>query len=160
MQRFNNVIYYICRTAAERQGMRNENRKNFNYRRDRRPGAIDIGILIKHEISSPSLDNAHRLQQQFNVITSAMKSDVEHVVYVGLANAEKRLFDLEDVDMATEHMILALGMPYTFMRNPVYLDVFQCDFHAAMSTGRLLSITRGQAFKFLIINDHKPYFRL
>lgn len=104
-------------------------------------------------ISSPCLDNARRLQQQLNVIMAAMKNKIEHIVYVGLAEAEKRLYGLEDVDMATEHMILAVGIPYTFMRNPVYLDELQYDMKVAAKTGRLLSSTKDSVFNYSLKRD-------
>lgn len=104
-------------------------------------------------ISSPSLDNARRLQQLFNVIMSAKKNKVEHIVFVGLADAEKRLFGLEDVDMAIEHMILALGISYTFMRNPVYLNELLFDLQTAMKTGKLMSATKGKGFNYVVKND-------
>lgn len=104
-------------------------------------------------ISSPCLDNAQRLQQLFNVIMSAKKNNVEHIVYVGLADAEKRLFGLEDVDMAIEHMILALGIPFTFMRNPVYLNELSYDLQVALKTGKLISATQGKGFSYVIKHD-------
>lgn len=104
-------------------------------------------------ISSPSLDNAHRLQQLINVIMSAKDNKVEHIIFVGLADAEKRLFGLEDVDMAMEHMILALGIPYTFMRNPVYLNELRYDLHTAMKTGKLISATKGKEINYVIKSD-------
>ena len=104
-------------------------------------------------IPSPVLDNVQRLQQQFNVVMAAKKNNVGHIIYVGLADAEKRLFALEDVDIATEHMILAMGMSYTFMRNPVYLDVLQYDLQVAMKTGRLLSATKNKPFDYVVKRD-------
>lgn len=104
-------------------------------------------------ISSQSLDNMHRLQQLFHVIMAAKKNNVEHIVFVGLADADKRLFGLEDVDMAMEHMILASGITYTFMRNPVYLDVLLYDMQLAIKTGKLLSATNDCAFNYVVKRD-------
>lgn len=108
-----------------------------------------MGIEKLLVISSQSLDNTHRLQQLVNVIMSAKKNQVEHIVFVSLADAEKRSFGLEDVDMAMEHMILAVGIPYTFMRNPVYLDVLCYDLQIAMKTGKLMSATQGKEFNYV-----------
>lgn len=104
-------------------------------------------------VSSPALNNAQRLEHQFNVVMAAKKNNVEHIVNVGLANPEKRTFALEDVDMATEHMIQAIGIPYTFMRNPVYLNELKHDFQLAIKAGRLLSATQDKAFNYVLKSD-------
>lgn len=118
--------------------------------------SLDIafkGIEKLLVISSPSLDNSVRLQQLLNVIFTAKKNSVEHIVFVGLANSEKRLFGLEDVDMAIEHVIMALGITYTIMRNPVYLDEALYDFRIALKTGKLFSATNGKEFNFVLKSD-------
>lgn len=104
-------------------------------------------------VSSPALNNAQRLEHQFNAVMAAEKNNVQHIVYVGVANPEKRSFALEDVDMATEHMIQAIGVPYTVMRNPVYLDTLKYDFQLALKTGRLLSATQDKAFNYVLKSD-------
>lgn len=104
-------------------------------------------------ISSPALDNALRLKQQFNVVMSAKKNNIKHIVLVSLANPEKRLFGLEDVDMAIEHMIFALDMPYTIMRNPVYLNEILYDLKFAVESGMLISSTKGKEFNYVLKSD-------
>lgn len=104
-------------------------------------------------ISSPNLDNAERLRQQYNVVIAAYESKVQHIHLVSLADAEKRVFGLEDVDMATEHMILALNMPYTFLQNGVYLDEIRYSVKSALKTGHLLSTTQNRKFNYVLRND-------
>lgn len=104
-------------------------------------------------ISSPSLNNTVRIQQLFNVVMAAKSSQVGHIFFVGLADAEKRLFGLEDVDIAIEHMIRALNIPFTFLRNAVYLDEIAFDVNSAIKNGELTSSTKGNAFNYVLRSD-------
>lgn len=104
-------------------------------------------------ISSPELDNAKRLDQNHKVVMAAKAAQVGHVVHVSLANPELRAFGLEDVEVSTEHAILAVGLPVTIMRNSTYLDEFAPDLKAALKHGELLSSTNGVAFNYVLRND-------
>lgn len=107
-------------------------------------------ILI---ISSPELDNVKRLQQQLNVVRAAKESKIKHIHLVSLADAENRVFDLEDVDMATEHMIRATNIPYTFLQNGVYFDEIRYDINSAIKNKKLISATKNQKFNYVLRND-------
>ncbi|MFP7312140.1 SDR family oxidoreductase [Bacillus safensis] len=104
-------------------------------------------------VSSPDLDNVNRLKQHYNVVMAAKKAEVKHIVLVSLSDAETRVFGLEDVDMATEHMIRAVDIPFTFMRNSVYLDEVMSDLKYAVQTGTLTSVTKGKGFNFVLRSD-------
>lgn len=104
-------------------------------------------------VSSPSLDNIERLNQQYNVVMAAKVAEVKHIVLVSIADADKRLFGLEDVDRATEHMIRAVNIPFTFMRNGVYLDEIMFDLKNAIENEELVSSTKGNGFNFVLRSD-------
>ncbi|QDI90683.1 SDR family oxidoreductase [Salicibibacter halophilus] len=104
-------------------------------------------------VSSPSLDNVERLKQQYNVVMAAKLANVKHTFLVSLADADKRLFGLEDVDMATEHMIRAVDLPFTFMRNGVYLDEIKFDLKNAIGKEELVSSTISNGFNFVLRSD-------
>ncbi len=75
-------------------------------------------------ISSSSIDDTLRIVQHANVVKAARDSKVQHIAYTGYAFAEKSTFPLANVHLATEYAILASGIPYTFLRNAFYLEVF------------------------------------
>lgn len=112
-----------------------------------------LGVEKLLIISSPSLDNATRIQQFYNVVMAAKSSQVGHIFYVGLAHPEEKVFGLEDVELATEHIIRALDIPFTFLRNGVYLDEISPDVNAAVKSNELISSTMGKLFNYVLRND-------
>ncbi|MEC1304894.1 SDR family oxidoreductase [Lysinibacillus capsici] len=112
-----------------------------------------VGVDKLLIVSSPVLDNVKRLKQQYNVVMAAKSAEVKHIVLVSLADADTRVFGLEDVDMATEHMIRAVDIPFTFMRNSVYLDEVMFDLKSAVQKGKLISSTKGKEFNFVLRSD-------
>ncbi|MFE6077031.1 NmrA family NAD(P)-binding protein [Paenibacillus sp. NPDC057886] len=104
-------------------------------------------------ISSAELDNTTRLKQNYNVVMAAKSAKVGHIFYVGLANPEIRAYGLEDVELAIEHAIRAVNLPFTFLRNSTYLDEVARDLNAAVKHGELLSSTSGKAFNYVLRRD-------
>ncbi len=99
-------------------------------------------------ISSPSLENVVRLRQLHGAVMAVYDAGVSQLAYVGLADPEEYAFGLEDVELATEHTIRAAGVPYTFLRNSVYLDELAPELHVALASGELLSITGDQTLNW------------
>ncbi|MFC5748093.1 NAD(P)H-binding protein [Actinomadura rugatobispora] len=99
---------------------------------------VDKAVLVP----PPSLDNAVRVHQQHQAVQALHALDISHLVLVSLADPERRPFGLEDVDLATEHIIRATGLPFTFMRNSVYMDELGPELGVAAKTGELVSATR------------------
>lgn len=104
-------------------------------------------------ISSAELDNAKRLDQNHNVVMAAKSAQVEYIVFVGVADPELRIYGLEDVDMATEHAIRAVNIPFTFMRNSTYLDEIASDLKSAAKNSTLISSTNGKKFNWVLRKD-------
>lgn len=92
-------------------------------------------------ISSPSLDNVVRLRQFHGAVMAAYDAGISHIAYVGLSDPEEYAFGLEDVELATEHTIRATGVPFTFLRDSVYLDELAPELRVALASGELLSVT-------------------
>lgn len=111
------------------------------------------GIEKLLAVSAPSLDNVERLKLQYNVVKAAKVAGVKHIFLVSIADADKRIFGLEDVDMATEYMIRAVDIPFTFMRNGVYLDEITSDLKYAIEKSELISSTKGNGFNFILRSD-------
>lgn len=111
------------------------------------------GIEKLLAVSAPALDNVERLKLQYNVVKAAKVAGVKHIFLVSIADADKRIFGLEDVDMATEYMIRAVDIPFTFMRNGVYLDEITSDLKYAIEKRELISSTKGNGFNFILRSD-------
>lgn len=110
---------------------------------------VDKVVLVP----SPSLDNAVRIQQQHQVVRALYALGISHLVYVSLADPERRPFGLEDVDLATEHIIRAVGLPFTFMRNSVYMDELGPELGVAAPTGELVSATGSRPLNWVCLDD-------
>lgn len=98
---------------------------------------IDKLVLI----SPPVLDNAKRLDQLHGAVMAAHASRLSQLALVSLSDPEERPFGLEDVDLAAEHSIRAVGIPFTFLRNSVYLDELGPELAVAFKSGELVSAT-------------------
>ncbi|HJC59479.1 MAG TPA: NmrA family NAD(P)-binding protein [Candidatus Dietzia intestinigallinarum] len=100
-------------------------------------------------ISPPTLDNAQRLHQLYQAVLAIRATGVSQLLYVSLAAPEQRAFNLEDVDVAIEHSIRAMDLPFTFMRNSVYLDELVPELRAAAVSGQLVSTTEDQPLNWV-----------
>lgn len=99
-------------------------------------------------ISPPVLDNAKRLTMLHGAVMAAYAAQLEQLALVSLADPEERPFQLEDVDLAIEHSILATGIPHTFLRNSVYLNELCPELAIAAKTGELVSATGDHTFNW------------
>ncbi|MUG70715.1 SDR family oxidoreductase [Paenibacillus validus] len=75
-------------------------------------------------ISSPDSDDTLRVVQHANVVKAARDAGVRHIAYTGYAFGEESIVPLAQVHLATEHAIRTTGIPYTFLRNSLYTEVF------------------------------------
>lgn len=98
---------------------------------------IDKLVLI----SPPVLDNAKRLHQMHGAVMAAHSVGLTQLALVSLADPEERPFALEDVDIAIEHSVRAVGIPFTILRNSVYLDELGPELAVAAKSGELVSAT-------------------
>lgn len=75
-------------------------------------------------VPTPLADNAMRVVQNAHVIKAARDAGVKHILYTGYAFAEHSSLPLTRVHLATEYGIQAAEIPYTFLRNSLYLHLF------------------------------------
>lgn len=99
-------------------------------------------------ISPPSLDNAVRLHQLHGAVMAAHSGHLTQLAFVSFSDAEQRPFGLEDVDLAIEHSIRAASIPFTFLRNSVYLEELAAELTVAAKSGELLSATGNHALNW------------
>lgn len=73
-------------------------------------------------IISADGDNETRIRQHGNAVDAAKRAGVKFIAYTSVANARESKNFLAPTHKATEEMILATGIPYSFLRNNWYLE--------------------------------------
>ncbi|NWL90427.1 NAD(P)-dependent oxidoreductase [Paenibacillus sp. 79R4] len=105
-------------------------------------------------ISSPSLDNTHRIAQHARVVEAARDAKVGFIAYTSLAFPEKSALGLENLHLATEYAIRTTGIPYTFLRNGFYMDILvNPGLHGVIESGELVSASAGAKVNYVTRND-------
>ncbi|MFS0724838.1 SDR family oxidoreductase [Paenibacillus sp. 1P07SE] len=95
-------------------------------------------------IPSPDAhDETLRLLQHTHVAMAAREASVPHIVYYGYAFAEDSKLPLAATHLLTEGILRSTGIPHTFLRNPLYADIFldPRSLQAAAQYGTLKSNT-------------------
>lgn len=69
-------------------------------------------------------DESLRLLQHATVAKAAKDAGIQHIVYYGYAFAEDVKISLARTHLLTEELIRTTGIPYTFLRNSLYAEVF------------------------------------
>lgn len=93
-------------------------------------------------ISSPNTDDMSRVLEHTTVIKAARDAGVKHIYYTSLAHVEESELGLAKLHIATEAIIKVSGIPYTFLRNPLYTEVFvNSSLNQAIKNGQLVSNT-------------------
>lgn len=88
-------------------------------------------------ISAPVPGN--RAAQHRAVIDAAEKADVAHLAYTSIFGSPTADFLLAREHQTTERSILDSGLPYTFLRNNWYTEMYLTDLPGIMERGVLLS---------------------
>ncbi|MBP1157221.1 MULTISPECIES: SDR family oxidoreductase [unclassified Paenibacillus] len=111
---------------------------------DKASALADLGIEVRHGdylnpeslqkafagadkllfISSPDSDDTLRIVQHANVVKAARDAGVKHIAYTSFAFAKESNIPLAQVHLATEHAIRTTKIPYTFLGNSLYTEVF------------------------------------
>ncbi|OXM85176.1 NAD(P)H-binding protein [Paenibacillus rigui] len=73
-------------------------------------------------ISSSHPDDTVRMRQHAHAIEAAKQAKVGHLLYTSFAFPHAGSIPLTHLHLATEHAILASGIPYTLLRNALYID--------------------------------------
>ncbi|RNF39558.1 SDR family oxidoreductase [Planococcus salinus] len=75
-------------------------------------------------VSSPEYDDPKRVVQHANAVKAARDAGVGHIFYTSIAFADESKLPLALLHLSTEYAIRTTGIPYTFIRNSLYSDVF------------------------------------
>jgi NAD(P)H dehydrogenase (quinone) len=88
-------------------------------------------------ISTSALGEERMLHHR-NVVKAAKGAGVKHIIYTSVIKpAADALFAASPGHFHTEALIRDSGIPYTFFRNNLYLDIVPFVFGAALATGTL-----------------------
>jgi NAD(P)H dehydrogenase (quinone) len=79
-----------------------------------------------------------RVEQHGNVIDAAVAAGVGRLAYTSIVNAGTTLVGLADEHKATEKLILAAGLPYTFLRNSWYTENYTANAANTIASGAVM----------------------
>jgi NAD(P)H dehydrogenase (quinone) len=105
-------------------------------------------------VSASSMDNTLRIRQHASVVEAARNAGIKHIVYTSFSFAEKMKIGLENVHLATEYMIRATDIPYTFLRNGFYLELLVNEsLKGAIASGEIITSVPSGAMNYITRND-------
>lgn len=79
-----------------------------------------------------------RIEQHHNVVEAARKAGVTHIVYTSVLHADTSALAIAEEHRATEAMIRASGIPFTFLRNGWYTENYTASVGGALAGGALI----------------------
>ena len=82
-----------------------------------------------------SMDFGRRVPQHEAVVRAALYNGVKHILYTSTAQADNPELVLTPEHKATEAVILASGLTYTFLRHSSYHESFYGSVNKALATG-------------------------
>lgn len=78
-----------------------------------------------------------RLPQHTNAVNAAKKAGVKRIVYTSILRAPTSTLALAGEHKATEELIVASGIPYTFLRNGWYIENYTAQLGGALAQGKI-----------------------
>ncbi|SDO30342.1 NAD(P)H dehydrogenase (quinone) [Nakamurella panacisegetis] len=81
-----------------------------------------------------------RVPQHRNVVEAAVAAGVGYLAYTSLLRADTTQLNLAPEHKATEELIVASGLPYTFLRNGWYLENYTGDLAATIARGTIVGV--------------------
>lgn len=98
--------------------------------------ATERALTGMHSVCLVPTTAPNRLEQHQRVIDTAKRTGVKHLFYSGVIHhGETGQGAIITDHQETEAMIIASGIPYTFIRNSIYLDVLPMMLGNAAETG-------------------------
>lgn len=97
-------------------------------------------------------DVQKRMTQHENVINAAKAAGVGHVMYTSYIDINGE-GPLAQTHLATEEMIKGSGLPFTFLRNNLYMDLYVKEVQWAMETGVYRSANKDAGVTYITRAD-------
>jgi NAD(P)H dehydrogenase (quinone) len=102
--------------------------------------AFEGGGKLLFVSSSEASDETLRALQHATVVRAAKLSGIGHIAYTGIFRAQESRLALSMLHRTTENMIRLSGIPYTFLRNTFYTEVFVNEsLRQAVESGALVT---------------------
>lgn len=99
---------------------------------DRAFGGVDRLLFVSAN------DVAARDRQHANVVAAALAAGVGHVFYTSILAADRSPMMLAKQHAATEQLLCASGLAWTFLRNGWYIENYEASLAPAIEHGALL----------------------
>jgi NAD(P)H dehydrogenase (quinone) len=105
-----------------------------------KPETLDAAFSGASELMFISgSETGQRLEQHKNVIDAAVRAGISRIVYTSAPHADTSTLVLAPEHKATEEMIRATGIPFTFLRNNWYTENYAGAFKQARVSGTYLA---------------------
>jgi NAD(P)H dehydrogenase (quinone) len=105
-----------------------------------RPETLGAAFAGGRELLLVSTDSSgdHRVTQHTNAISAAARAGIRHIVYTSFINAtpDNPALNARDHQL-TEEALMRSGVPYTILRNQLYMDSLVDEAAQAVKTGDL-----------------------
>ncbi|MBB4097070.1 SDR family oxidoreductase [Sphingomonas kyeonggiensis] len=108
----------------------------FDYDRPETLSAALAGVDTLLLISSSEVGK--REAQHAAVVEAAKQAGIGRIVYTSLLRADTSALSLASEHLFTEKLILASGIPYTFLRNGWYVENYAASVQGALAHGALI----------------------
>lgn len=108
----------------------------FDYDRPETLSAALAGVDTLLLISSSEVGK--REAQHTAVVEAAKQAGIGRIVYTSLLRADTSALSLAGEHLFTEKLILASGIPYTFLRNGWYVENYAASVQGALAHGALI----------------------
>lgn len=108
----------------------------FDYDRPETLSAALAGVDTLLLISSSEVGK--REAQHTAVVEAAKQAGIGRIVYTSLLRADTSTLSLAGEHLFTEKLILASGIPYTFLRNGWYVENYAASVQGALAHGALI----------------------
>ncbi|SNQ46701.1 NAD(P)H:quinone oxidoreductase [Frankia canadensis] len=95
-----------------------------------------------------------RIVQHTNVVEAAKAAGVARIAYTSIVRADTSAVSLAVEHKATEQVIAASGLPYTFLRNSWYIENYTRDLARHLATGVIVGAAGGGKIAGATIADY------
>ncbi|QLB18145.1 SDR family oxidoreductase [Mannheimia granulomatis] len=156
----------IIALARDPSKIRNVEARKFDYSKSE--GQVEALHGVDTLLLVSGNEIGQRAIQHKNVIESAQKAGVKHIIYTSLLYADTSILNLAGEHVETEQALKASGIDYTILRNGWYTENYTASiqpalalnaFYGSAKEGEIASATRADlaeaAVKVLISGGHE-----
>lgn len=120
------------------------------------PGSLEQALkgVDKLLFISTTVLGEERIRHHRNVVNAARAAGVRHIVYTSIVKpSPEAIFAASPGHFATEVMVRESGIPHTFFRNNLYMDLIPLMFGDALATGKIVHNANAGRIGFVARQD-------